>query len=83
MNNSIEQMVSAGRLKAKNVWKIIASLDEPFQTTAKILSAISVTQVSVERLFSSMKFILSDRRSSTNQDLLEAILILRANGRVN
>ena len=47
-------MVCAGRLKAENVWKIIASLDEPLQTTAKILSAMPVTQVSVETLFSSM-----------------------------
>ena len=39
-----------------------------------------VTQVSVERLFSSMKFILSDQRLSTKQDLLEVILLLRANG---
>ena len=83
MNNNIEKMVCAGRLKAENVWKIIASLDEPLQTTAKILSAMPVTQVSVERLFSSMKFILSDQRSSTKQDLLEAILLLRANGCVN
>ena len=62
MNNYIEKMVCARRLKAENVWKIIASLDEPLQTTAKILSAMPVTQVSVERLFSSMKFILSDQR---------------------
>ena len=76
-------MVRAGRLKAENVWKIIASLDEPLQTTAKILSAMPVTQVSVERLFSPMKFILSDQRSSTKQDLLGAILLLRANRCVN
>ena len=36
INNNIEKMVCAGRLKAENVWKIIASLDEPLQTTAKI-----------------------------------------------
>ena len=76
-------MVCAKRLKAENVWKIIASLDEPLQTTAKILSAMPVAQVSVERLFSSIKFILSNKRSSTKQDLLEAILLLRANGCVN
>ena len=76
-------MVCAGRLKAENVWKIIASLDEPLQTTAKILSAMPVTQVLVERLISLMKFILSDQRSSTKQDLLKVILLLRANGCVN
>ena len=79
MNNDIEKMVCGGRLKAKNVWKIMVSLDESLQKTAKILSAMPVTQVSVERLFSSIKFILSDQRSSTKQDLLKAILLLRAN----
>ena len=71
-------MHQRGRLK-ENVWKIVESLDEPLRATAKSLSAMLVTQVSVERLFSSMKFILSDKRSSTKQDLLEAILFLRAN----
>ena len=83
MNINLEKMVCAGKLRAENVWKIIASLDELLQTTAKILSAMPVTQVSVERLFSSMKFILSDQRSSTKQDLLEALLLLRVNGCVN
>ena len=54
-------------------------LEEPLLTTAKILSAMPVTQVSVERLFSSMKFILSDQRLSMTQELLESILYLRAN----
>ena len=83
MNNNVEKMVCAGRLKTENVRKIIASLDEPLQTTAKILSAMPVTQVSLERLFSSIKFILSNQKPSTKQDLLEAILLLRANGCVN
>ena len=43
MNNNIKKMVCAGRLKVENVWKIIASLDEPLQTTAKILRAMPVT----------------------------------------
>ena len=73
-------MIQTGRLKGENVWKIIASLEEPLRTTTKILSAMPATQVSVELLFSSMKFILNDQRSSTKQDLLEAILLLRANG---
>ena len=45
--------------------------------------SIPVTQVSVERLFSSMKFILSDHRASMKQDLLDAILFLRANGQLD
>ena len=60
--------------------KTIENLEEPLRTTAKILSAMPITHVSVERLFSSMRFILNDQRSSTKQDLLEAILLLQANG---
>ena len=65
LNSNLEKMIQTARLKRENVWKIIASLKEPLRTTAKIFSAMPVTQVSVERLFSSMKFILNDQRSST------------------
>ena len=81
LNSNIEKTLQTERLK-ENVWKIIASLEEPLPTTSKILSAMPMPQVSVEPLFSSMKFILIDQRSSTKQDLLEAILLLRANGDV-
>ena len=83
VTSSIEKMERLGRLKADSVWKIIDTLDEPLLRTAKILSAMPVTQVSVERLFSSMKFILSDHRTSMKQDLLDAILFLRANSQLH
>lgn len=38
-----------------------------------------MTQVSVERLFSAMKFILSDLRTNLNHDILDDILIVRTN----
>ena len=76
-------MERLGRLKADSVWKIIDILNGPLLTTAKIFSAMPVTQVSVERLFSSMKVILSDHRASMKQDLLDAILFLRANGQID
>ena len=69
--SSIEKMERLGRLKADSVWKIIDTLDEPLLTMAKVLSAMPVTQVSVERLFSSMKF---NHRASMKQNLLDAIL---------
>ena len=83
VTSSIEKMEKLGRLKADSVWKIIDTFDEPLLTTAKILSALPVTQVSVERLFSSIKFILSDHRASIKQDLLDAILFLQANGQLD
>ena len=67
VTSSIEKMERLGRLKADSVWKIIDTLDEPLLTTAKILSTMPVTQVSVERLFSSVKFILSDHRRVVNR----------------
>ena len=79
LNKNIEKIIEIGRLKGETVWDVIKQLEEPLFTTAQILSAMPVTQVSVERLFSSMKFILSDQRSSMTQELLEAILFLRAN----
>ena len=57
-------MERLGRLKADSEWKIIDTLDEPLLTTA---STMPVTQVSVERLFSSMKFILNDHRRVENR----------------
>ena len=79
LNKNIEKMIEIGRLEGETVWNGIKQLEEPLLTTAKILSAMPVTQVSVERLFSSMKFILSDQRLSMTQELLESILYLRAN----
>ena len=79
LNKNIEKMIEIGRLKEETVWDVIKQLEEPLPTTAKILSAMPDTQVSVERLFSSMKFILSDQKLSMTQELLESILYLRAN----
>ena len=41
------------------------------------LAALLVTQVSVERLFSAMRLLLSDLRSLLKQDTVEAVLLLR------
>ena len=41
------------------------------------LAALLVTQVSVERLFSAMRLLLSDLLSRLNQDAVEAVFLLR------
>ena len=79
LNKNIEKMIEIGRLKGETVWDVIKQLEEPLLTMAKILSVMPVTQVSVKRLFSSMKFIFNDQRLSMTQELLESILYLRAN----
>ena len=46
---------------------------------AEIALALSVTQVSVERSFSALNFILSRRRANLASDLLEDILLVKLN----
>ena len=46
---------------------------------SSVVLALPVTQVSCERAFSGLKFILSDLRSQLSNDVLEDILIIRAN----
>lgn len=46
---------------------------------AVIILSVPVTEVTVERMFSHLKVVLSDRRTKMNGDLLEAIIFLRLN----
>jgi hypothetical protein len=55
-------------------------LDE-LKSVATVLSALPPTQVSVERLFSSLKIIKSDHRNRIGEKLLNNIRFLRANGK--
>jgi len=44
-----------------------------------VVFAVPMTQVSVERLFSGIKFVLSDLRNSLAEDTLQAIMLQRTN----
>lgn len=46
---------------------------------ALLLTALPPTQVSVERLFSALKILKSDRRNRLKDKMLNAMLLLRAN----
>lgn len=46
---------------------------------ALIILSVPVTEVSVERMFSHLKIVLSDRRTNMSSDLVEAIVFLRLN----
>lgn len=46
---------------------------------SQIVFSVPATQVSVERSFSSLKYILSDLRNSLTDEILENILIIRGN----
>lgn len=46
---------------------------------AQVACALPVTQVSVERTFSGLSYILDDRRMSLKDDTIDAIMLLRCN----
>ena len=58
----------------------IKSYPANIRESALALFSLPPTQVSVERLFSSLKFIERDTRSCISPDLLEAILFQKMNG---
>ncbi len=49
------------------------------QDIARLLYSMPVTQVSVERLFSALKIFKSDLRNRLKEDVLDALLFLKAN----
>ena len=61
------------------VIEAIPRYPELVRAAASAVTALPCTQVSVERLFSALRFIRSDLRGSMKTDLLEAILFLRTN----
>jgi hypothetical protein len=52
---------------------------EELKDLATVLSALPPTQVSVERLFSSLKILKTDHRNRLGEKLLNAMLFLRSN----
>lgn len=46
---------------------------------ASVIFAVPPTQTSVERTFSALKFMLTDKRYNLNQDLLECMLLIHLN----
>ena len=68
-----------GRMKGATVWDIIEHYPDPLKSTSMVMAALPATQVSVERLFSAMKLLLTDLRSRLKEDILEAMLLIRCN----
>jgi hypothetical protein len=46
---------------------------------AEIACALPVTQVSVERTFSGLRYVLNDVRMRLKDDIIDAIMVLRTN----
>ncbi|KAF0718472.1 Uncharacterized protein FWK35_00024860 [Aphis craccivora] len=60
-------------------WETQKELSPELYQLASVALAVPATQVSVERSFSGLKFIVSDLRASLDPDVLEAIMIIRCN----
>ncbi|CAI6355875.1 unnamed protein product [Macrosiphum euphorbiae] len=68
--------------KSKNIMDIWTRLKKMYPLMyecALVALALPTTQVTVERLFSSLKFILNDQRNRMNASLLEDIMVVRSN----
>lgn len=62
------------------IWEAIRDFYPPcLKDAALVLTSLPPTQVSVERLFSALKILKSDRRSRLSEDILDAMLFLRTN----
>lgn len=80
LKDDLERVHRLSREKCRSAKEGIATFyPARLQSAAWALTAMPVTQVSVERLFSALKFIVSDARSSMKPDLVEAVLLLRTN----
>jgi len=70
----------------KNYTKVDCAFHYWAEQDSKVLSqlawivfAVTITQVSVERLFSGVKFILNELRNSLAEDTLQAIMLQHTN----
>lgn len=66
-------------VKPIDFWAQNKSTFKEVYELAKIINAVPVTQVTVERAFSSLSFILTALRNSLSADTLEDILLIRLN----
>lgn len=68
-----------GRFKVNNVFSGIEQYPEDIREPCRIVSCLPISQASVERTFSALKFICSDLRSQLKNDILDCIIFLRMN----
>lgn len=78
-SDALSKIEKIDRTSKIGVKEAIPIYPEIAQDVAWVLTALPTTQVSVERLFSGLRFIKSDLRASMKEDLVEAILFLRTN----
>ena len=74
--NKIE---SLGRLKGENVFKNIELYPKICHDLFNDVSCLPISQASVERLFSTLKFMKNDLRCNLKDDIINDILFLNYN----
>ena len=67
------------RPKSLKWWSEMKEKFPVLSKIAMIILTVPVTEVSVERMFSHLKIVLSNRRTRMDSELLESILLLRMN----
>ena len=80
VNNAIDEILALGRVKGKTVFDVMQVFPQNVRQQCAVISGLPVTQVSVERLFSALKLLLTDTRSRLKEDILQAVLFLRVHG---
>ena len=79
-NNAVDAIIETRRVKGKTVFDVLQVFPENVRQHCAAISGLPVTQVSVERLFSALKLLLTDTRSRLKDDDLQAVLFLRVRG---
>ena len=75
--------IKANRKELKKLEDPIDSYPDIIKEVTRIMQAMPPTQVSVERLFSALKLQKSDLRNRIKADVLDALLLLKANSDLN
>lgn len=81
--NTLQNFSNHARLPPKEkiltFWKEKALLEPQLYLLSQVVFAVPATQVSVERLFSSLKFVLNDLRYNLNENIVDDVLVIRNN----
>jgi len=78
-NNALTDMENIDRSSKVTVMDAISRYPSILKKVAYTVTTLPSTKVSVKRLFSALRIIRSDLRTSMKQDLLEVILFLCTN----
>jgi hypothetical protein len=75
----MEQRTALKKTKKDLLTMIKEDYPDELKDVALLLCTMPVTQVSVERLFSALKIFKRDQRSQLKEDILKALMLLKAN----